>query len=509
MSAEDLEKYETEMELTLYREYRDVVGDLQVRRGDRPPLLPVQPGRREGAHRGRRRVLRGVDDRRVGVGHVPPGAVRQERQGADLQGRQRRGAQRRRRSTRPRPDARLDGPLSVHRPGSRTGIVHRRRAASTARPGSSAVAARRLVPSGGHEHDRVRHDRASAGARRVRRVARRAPPRRAGAWSCSTATGAATPARSTWCCATATVLVVCEVKTRSSHGLRHARSRRSPPARSTGCAGWRPGGSRAHDVPTPTTSGSTWSACWPRRGARSRSSTCEGSADGRSRPPARSRCTGADRAPDRRPGRRLAGAGRHHAGRPCRRRLVTRPATGAGWRSTTTAARLAGDPAGHDPALAGRPAQARHPLRPGDRGRGARGRRARLPRRRRWSGTALHRRAHPRRRLCAGARGAADGDGRGRARHRAGLRARAAGRARRRWCRGWRSSGSGRWPRWSPMLRGRARCPRRRRSPPLSGGAAADLARRGAARGPRPGRPDRAWRTSATPSRSRRPAATT
>ncbi|WP_028651073.1 DUF2469 domain-containing protein [Nocardioides halotolerans] len=26
MSAEDLEKYETEMELTLYREYRDVVG---------------------------------------------------------------------------------------------------------------------------------------------------------------------------------------------------------------------------------------------------------------------------------------------------------------------------------------------------------------------------------------------------------------------------------------------------------------------------------------------------
>src|SRR3954471_3335556 len=26
MSAEDLEKYETEMELTLYREYRDIVG---------------------------------------------------------------------------------------------------------------------------------------------------------------------------------------------------------------------------------------------------------------------------------------------------------------------------------------------------------------------------------------------------------------------------------------------------------------------------------------------------
>ncbi|HEY2724490.1 MAG TPA: DUF2469 family protein, partial [Pseudonocardiaceae bacterium] len=26
MSAEDLEKYETEMELSLYKEYRDVVG---------------------------------------------------------------------------------------------------------------------------------------------------------------------------------------------------------------------------------------------------------------------------------------------------------------------------------------------------------------------------------------------------------------------------------------------------------------------------------------------------
>ena len=29
MSAEELEKYETEMELTLYREYRDVVGQFQ------------------------------------------------------------------------------------------------------------------------------------------------------------------------------------------------------------------------------------------------------------------------------------------------------------------------------------------------------------------------------------------------------------------------------------------------------------------------------------------------
>jgi Protein of unknown function (DUF2469) len=59
MSAEDLEKYETEMELQLYREYRDVVGlfsfvveterrfylanhvDLQVRSADREVYFEV------------------------------------------------------------------------------------------------------------------------------------------------------------------------------------------------------------------------------------------------------------------------------------------------------------------------------------------------------------------------------------------------------------------------------------------------------------------------------------
>ena len=40
MSAEDLEKYETEMELQLYREYRDVVGMFTLRRRDRAALLP-------------------------------------------------------------------------------------------------------------------------------------------------------------------------------------------------------------------------------------------------------------------------------------------------------------------------------------------------------------------------------------------------------------------------------------------------------------------------------------
>ena len=41
MSAEDLEKYETEMELQLYREYRDVVGLFKLRGRDRAPLLPL------------------------------------------------------------------------------------------------------------------------------------------------------------------------------------------------------------------------------------------------------------------------------------------------------------------------------------------------------------------------------------------------------------------------------------------------------------------------------------
>ena len=93
MSAEDLEKYETEMELTLYREYRDIVRqfsyvveterrfylansvDVQVRNADGEVYFEV------------------THVRRLGVGHVPPGPVRQERAGADVQGRQRRGAQ--------------------------------------------------------------------------------------------------------------------------------------------------------------------------------------------------------------------------------------------------------------------------------------------------------------------------------------------------------------------------------------------------------------------------------
>ena len=59
MSAEDLEKYETEMELHLYREYRDVVGIFKyVVETDRRFYLCNQVDVKA-AHRGRRRVLRG------------------------------------------------------------------------------------------------------------------------------------------------------------------------------------------------------------------------------------------------------------------------------------------------------------------------------------------------------------------------------------------------------------------------------------------------------------------
>ncbi|CAA9216320.1 MAG: Protein often found in Actinomycetes clustered with signal peptidase and/or RNaseHII, partial [uncultured Actinomycetospora sp.] len=70
-----------------------------LRGGDRAPLLPGQLGGREGPERRRRGLLRGHHVRRLGVGHVPAGAVRQERAGGDVQGRQRRGA----RQARPAP----------------------------------------------------------------------------------------------------------------------------------------------------------------------------------------------------------------------------------------------------------------------------------------------------------------------------------------------------------------------------------------------------------------------
>ena len=245
------------MELTLYREYRDVVVDLQVRRGDRPPLLPVQPGRREGAHRGRRRVLRGLDDRRLGVGHVPPGPVRQERQGADLQGRQRRGAQPRRTSTRPRPD-----PADPGRPAASTGGAPSALAPQAPLP----TRPRRPRRAGQWRHgdDGVGHGR-DAG-RPSGRTARRSPP----GTSCERGHGRARPqlalpgGRDRPGAARRRRARGLRGQDPQRRGVRHARTRRS---RRPSCARLRRlaarwlDGARTSAAPT---CGSTWSRCCAR-----------------------------------------------------------------------------------------------------------------------------------------------------------------------------------------------------------------------------------------------------
>ena len=167
--------------------------------------------------------------------------------------------------------------------------------------------------------------------------------------------------------------------------------------------------------------------------------------------------------------------------------------------------RLADDPAGDDPALAGRPAQARAALRPRHRRRGAgRGRQAPGARAREGG---VRRRADPRR---AAARGPGvlpmthGGQG---PRHHLRGGARAAG------------GGGGAGPRHGrdrrPLAAAGGRAPARRRDPRRAAGRAADqrlaavLARRPAHRRRRHGRRARAWPTPATRSRSPRPAATT
>ena len=93
MSAEDLEKYETEMELTLYREYRDVVGIFKyVVETDRRFYLCNQVDVKARTESGDVFFEVSMTDAWV-WDMYRPGPLRQERQGADVQGRQRRGAQ--------------------------------------------------------------------------------------------------------------------------------------------------------------------------------------------------------------------------------------------------------------------------------------------------------------------------------------------------------------------------------------------------------------------------------
>ena len=63
-----------------------------VRDRDRATLLSRQRGQRRPPRHRARLLLRDLDDRRVGLGHLPGRSVREVRARADLQGRQRRGA---------------------------------------------------------------------------------------------------------------------------------------------------------------------------------------------------------------------------------------------------------------------------------------------------------------------------------------------------------------------------------------------------------------------------------
>ena len=89
MSDDDIERFEEERELELYREYRDVLPMFTyVIETERRFYLANQVD----AHAARWRVGAGRPHRRVGVGHVPPRAVRGERAGHDPARRERRGA---------------------------------------------------------------------------------------------------------------------------------------------------------------------------------------------------------------------------------------------------------------------------------------------------------------------------------------------------------------------------------------------------------------------------------
>ena len=189
VSAEDLERYETDMELQLYREYRDVVGlfsyvveterrfyltnkvDLQVRTADGEVYFEVT-----------------MSDAWV-WDMYRPGAVRQERQGAHVQGRERRGARR--------------SPTCRCRRTDARGVPQTR----DARGASSTAAVLRVGPARGRRDEGAHRRWCACGPRTGSGGTARTW--RPGTWSsrgssCSTATGAASSVRSTSSRATAT-----------------------------------------------------------------------------------------------------------------------------------------------------------------------------------------------------------------------------------------------------------------------------------------------------------------
>ena len=176
------------------------------------------------------------------------------------------------------------------------------------------------------------------------------------------------------------VLVVCEVKTRSSAAYGHPLEAVDP-GQGRPAAAARRALARGARRRSPTGCGSTWSACCSPSAAPPRSSTCRGGLM-----VATTRTVSLQGAVGHLVDVQVdlsARPGRHRPGRPAGRldHRGARPVPGGGHQQRL---RLARHAARHGPALAGRPAQARTALRPGHRRGGARGRRPRIPRER-WT----------------------------------------------------------------------------------------------------------------------------
>ena len=92
VSAEDLERYETEIELQLYKEYRDVLPMFAYVVETERRFYLTNEVKMDVRNEQGQRLLRARAAGRLGLGHVPPGALRRQRPRRDVQGRQHRGA---------------------------------------------------------------------------------------------------------------------------------------------------------------------------------------------------------------------------------------------------------------------------------------------------------------------------------------------------------------------------------------------------------------------------------
>ena len=180
-------------------------------------------------------------------------------------------------------------------------------------------------------------------------------------WCCSTATGAATRVRSTWSCATAG----CWSSARSRPGPRRPTARRSRRVTEQKAARLRRLAARwlaEHRLRPDDVRIDLVGVLVPRRGGPRARARPRGGLMAFATARTIS-LFGCDRPPDRRTGRPRARRGRHRPRRPTGR-LDQRGPRPVPRRGHQQRLRVAEHPPGDDPALAGRPAQARSALRP-------------------------------------------------------------------------------------------------------------------------------------------------